>query len=202
MQSRTMKDVDIRAALKRKLAHCYENDPETLILDELGLRHGAIRADLAIVNGRLHGFELKSDRDRLDRLPRQCATYNAVFDRMTLVVGRRLVDRAIEMVPEWWGVELAEWNADGVIELTTVRHTLDNPSPDPLAIAKLLWREEALTVLIEMGQAKGLLSKPRALIHSRLAEVCEIQFLQYRVRDRLRNRADWRSAEPQTLDGD
>jgi len=187
-----MKDGDIRAALKRKLARYYENDSGTLVLEEVGLRHGAIRVDLAVVNGRLHGFELKSDRDRLVRLPRQCATYNAVFDRMTLVVGQRHINRAIQMVPEWWGVELATRDADDIVDLTIVRDSLDNPAPEPLAIAKLLWREEALALLMELGLARGLLSKPRANLHAKLADECELQFLRYRVRDRLRNRADWR----------
>jgi hypothetical protein len=195
MQTPPMNDAHIRNALKRKLAHCYGHDPETVVVEELGLRHGAIRVDLAVVNARLHGFELKSDRDRLDRLPRQCAAYNAVFDRVTLVVGPRHVDRAVQMIPEWWGVELAQLNATSAIEFTTAREPLENPALDPLSIAKLLWREEALGVLIELGQAKGLFSKPRAYIHSRLAEVCEIQLLQFRVRDRLRNRGDWRSQE-------
>jgi hypothetical protein len=201
MQTPPMNDIDIRSALKLKFAHCYGHDPETLLLEELGLRHGAIRVDLALVNGQLHGFELKSDRDRLDRLPRQSATYNKVFDRMTLVVGQRHADRAVRMIPEWWGVELARKNANGAIEFTTSRGALENPAPDPLSIAKLLWREEALGVLIELGQAKGLFSKPRAHIHSRLAEVCEIQLLRFRVRDRLRNRGDWRSGERQTSGG-
>jgi len=195
MQRRTMKDFEIRVALKHKLSVLHGEDPETSIVEELGLRHGAIRVDLAVVNGILHGYELKSDHDTLYRLPRQCETYGAIFDRVTLVVGRRLAKRAVEMVPEWWGVELAESDARGQVQFTKQRHPLENPAPDPLAIAKLLWRDEALSLLIELGQARGVFSKPRSHVYARLADVSDIEFLRYRVRDRLRNRAGWRVVE-------
>lgn len=192
------KDLDIRTALRQKLRLLHQSDSETLLLEELGLRHGAIRVDLAVVNGMLHGYELKSDRDSLARLPRQCEAYNAVFDRVTLVVGSRLAERAIGMVPLWWGIELAECNGNDRVGFATLREPLENPAPDPLAIAKLLWRDEALSLLIEQGHARGVLSKPRSHIYARLVEVTDLQLLQYRVRDRLRNRADWRAAEPRT----
>jgi hypothetical protein len=197
MLRQMMRDVEMRAALKQKLHVSHQGETDTLIVEELGLRHGANRVDLAVVNGMLHGYELKSDRDTLNRLPRQCKTYNAVFDRMTLVVGPRLANRAIEMVPEWWGVELAEPDTTGRVLFATHREPLENPAPDPLAIAKLLWRDEALSLLIELGCARGVLSKPRSYVYARLAEVGELQFLQYRVRDRLRNRSDWRPAARQ-----
>jgi len=188
-----MKDQDIRRALMRGLRTRYQGDPQTLVLEELGLRHGSSRIDVAVVNGSLHGYELKSDRDTLDRLPRQCTTYSAIFDHVTLVTGPRLAKPALEMVPEWWGIELAEPCASGEVGFSAIRNPGDNPAPDSLAIAKLLWRQEALALLVELGQARGFLSKPRSHIYSKLAEVAEIGFLRYRVRDRLRNRADWRS---------
>jgi hypothetical protein len=192
-----MKDIHIRAALKRKLAAFYQGDSETLVVEEMGLRDGAARIDVAVISESLHGFELKSDSDRLDRLPRQCVAYGAIFDRMTLVVGPRLHNEAMKLIPSWWGVELAERTSAGQITFQTLRTAEENQSVDSLSIAKLLWREEALALLIELGHAKGVLSKPRARIHARLAEVSDLTFLRYRVRDRLRNRAAWRFDAPQ-----
>src|ERR1700730_13066876 len=91
-----MKDIDIRDALKRKLRSFYANDPSTLIVDELGLRHGIARVDVALINGIIHGFELKSDRDTMRRLPSHMRVYNSVMDRITLVVGQRLLGRRNE----------------------------------------------------------------------------------------------------------
>jgi hypothetical protein len=68
---RATKDGHLRIALKRRLLTRYSDHPSTLILEELGLKHGAARIDIAVVNGDLHGYELKSDSDTLSRLPRQ-----------------------------------------------------------------------------------------------------------------------------------
>src|SRR5271155_1641485 len=111
--TKTMKDVHMRAALKRKLASFYQGDSEALVVEEMGLRDGAARIDVAVISESLHGFELKSDSDRLDRLPRQCASYSAIFDRMTLVVGPRLQSQAMKLIPCWWGAELAERTSTG-----------------------------------------------------------------------------------------
>ena len=195
--TKRMKDIHIRAALKRKLSAFYGGCSEALVVEEMGLRDGAARIDVAVISESLHGFELKSDSDRVDRLPRQCAAYAAIFDRMTLVVGPRLREKATELIPSWWGIELAEQGVDGGILFETIRTAEENLSIDALALAKLLWREEALALLIEIGHARGVLSKPRARIHARLAEASDLAFLRYRVRDRLRNRAAWRFDAPQ-----
>lgn len=188
-----MNDNQLRAALKRKLNARYSNDPETVIIDELGLRHGAARVDVVVVNGALHGFELKSDRDTLERLPRQSSVFSSVLDRITLVVGLRHAEEAISMVPEWWGVQLAEVGPRGGIRFSCTRRARNNPTPDALAIAKLLWRDEALGLLRHLDAARGFDSKPRAAIYARLAEVAQLEVIRAGVRYRLRNRTDWRS---------
>src|SRR5690242_17854466 len=66
-----LRDRDVRKALKSKLLREHIADPRTLVLDELGLRHGACRVDIAVVNGSMHGYEIKSDSDTLERLPSQ-----------------------------------------------------------------------------------------------------------------------------------
>ena len=94
--AKLMNDVQIRTALKRELLLQYKDDRETVVIEELGVHHGTSRIDLAVVNGVLHGFEFKSDRDTLTRLPEQANAYGLVFDRLTLVVAERHVRRAVE----------------------------------------------------------------------------------------------------------
>ncbi|MEK6409142.1 MAG: sce7726 family protein [Acidobacteriota bacterium] len=197
-----MKDIDIRDALKRRLRSCYANDPSTLIVDELGLRHGVVRVDVAVINGLIHGFELKSDRDTLRRLPCQMRVYNSVLDQITLVVGQRYVDIATSLIPEWWGIMLAERGESGHLDLTEIRKPQDNLFQDILAVAKLLWRDEALSLLEEIGKAEGVRWKRRAVIYERLAEVADPDLIRLRVRHQLRTRTNWRSVEQQTSDGD
>jgi len=196
-----MKDSQIRAALKSELFSQYGGDPDTVVIDELGLRHGASRIDLVVVNGSLLGFELKSDRDTLKRLPRQAKIYSSVLDSVTLVVCGRHAEPAVQMVPEWWGIKLAEVQGDHRVVLMELRLPGSNPSPSPLAIAKLLWRNEALGFLEELGQAKGLYSKSRAVIYARLVSVVAVEQIRSRVRRQLKNRADWRPAERRTRCG-
>jgi hypothetical protein len=186
-------DGEIRRYLKQDLLSTYSNDPDTVIIEELGLRHGYCRVDLAVVNGSLHGFEIKSDRDTFRRLSRQADTYNRVFDFVTLVTGERHADSAMRIAQPWWGIQVAGSGRGSDLRLLEVRKPSENPLPDKLAITKLLWREEALTLLEELGAASGVRSKPRRHVYSRLAEAADLDVVRARVRRQLKSRLDWRS---------
>lgn len=200
--SEHMNDSDIRAALKHKILSRYSSDPNTLVLDELGLRHGAARVDIAVVNGRIHGFEIKGDNDTLRRLPRQAGIYSSVLDRVTLVATARHIEKAIGVVPDWWGIKEAVKGPRGAIRFSELRRPRDNPTPDGLSIAKLLWREEALEVLEERAAATGVRSKPRLQVYQRLAEVVSLDELRATVRRQLVLRKNWRSDVKQASSGD
>jgi pseudouridine-5'-phosphate glycosidase len=102
-----MRDGEVRQVLRERLNAIYGAEPTTIIVEELGLRCGAVRADLAVVNGRLKGYEIKSERDTLTRLARQCEVYSKVFDTVTIVVAERHLHGAVDVVPEWWGIDIA-----------------------------------------------------------------------------------------------
>ena len=51
--------------------HLTGHNPDTLFIEELGLCQGQARIDSAAVTSVLHGYELKSNRDRLTRLASQ-----------------------------------------------------------------------------------------------------------------------------------
>lgn len=188
-----MNDAQIRAATKKALLVQHTGDAETVIFEELGVQHGLARIDLAVVNGELHGFELKSARDTLARLPEQAESYGRVFDRVTLVVEERHVRGAVDLVPDWWGVRVA-YEESGELRFCDLRHAVKNSSPDPAAIVALLWREEALHLLEELGLAGGVRWKCRAEIYSRIVTKTDIDVLCHRVRTCLRERLNWRSA--------
>ena len=63
-------DVEIRLALHSKLKP-YRTAPNTIVVDELGLSHAKARIDVAVINGCVHGYEIKSSLDTLNRLPAQ-----------------------------------------------------------------------------------------------------------------------------------
>ena len=66
-----MRDIDVRQAVKSYLKALHEDDPATRIVEEMGIWAGSVRIDIAVINGELSGFELKSDSDTLQRLPLQ-----------------------------------------------------------------------------------------------------------------------------------
>ncbi len=195
----TLSDPPIRQALRRQLEELYWADSQTLIIDEMGLRHGWTRIDIAVVNGLIHGFEIKSNEDTLRRLPRQAEAFNAVLDRVTLVAGRRHVQKINSIIPQWWGIQQAEIaSSSSAVILIPLREPKDNPCPDPSETVKLLWREEALAALNALDAAAGLARKPRAQLYARLVEATTSEALRALVRNTLRSRGNWRSDEPRT----
>jgi hypothetical protein len=193
-----MRDRDVRRALHAKVLADHHGDPDTLVLDELALWYGVARVDVAVVNGRLHGYEIKSDCDTLDRLPDQVAIYNRVLDRVTLVVGQRHAAHAIALVPQWWGIKVASMGVRGAVHFVDGRAPRTNPAVEPAAVAALLWCEELIEELDQLGAARGMRGRPRDAMSRRLAELLTPRELRATVRARLKRRSSWRSAAPRT----
>jgi hypothetical protein len=184
-------DQIIRVALRDELQKLHKDDP-VKIIEELGINHGSARADLAAVNGTMHCYEIKSDRDTLLRLPAQIKAYNSVFDRVTIVVGLSHIFEAMEVIPNWWGIIVAKFDKDGAIVFSQIREAQLNQGRDSESIARLLWRKEALRILEEMDQAYGFRSKPRNVIYEKLAQSVELNDLANRVKEILCVRQAWR----------
>ncbi len=189
-------DSMIRVVLRKKLEKKHAKDKHVRIIDELGLHHGDARVDIAVVNGVMHGYEIKSDQDTLFRLPEQIQVYNSVFDKMTLVVGKSHLYEAIKIVPDWWGVVVAKTDTNGNVIFNTIRKEETNKAQNQLSVARLLWREEALRILEDIDEAKGLRSKPRDLIYTKLSTVLDQKTLNKKVRETIFFRTDWRSESP------
>ena len=193
-----MRDRDVRRAVRGQILRHHIADPDTLVLEELGLLNGNARVDVAVINGSVHGFELKSASDTLARLPAQIVAYGSVLDYVTLVVADNHLESASALVPAWWGIIAAREVADGIVNLTEVRAPKINPSIDPASLARLLWRDEAMDELERRGFADGVRNKPRRAVYARLTEAVPLQDLRAIVRRRLKQRLGWRSAAPRT----
>lgn len=198
-------DKIIRAALRKFLekkleTYCAQGS-NAEIFEELGVQHGTARIDFAIVNGIMHGYEIKSDRDTLERLPEQIKEFSDVFDELTLVVGKRYLYEAIHILPDWWGIIVAKTDVDGQIILQTIREPEKNKQQVGLSIARLLWREEALHMLEEYNKAEGLRHKPRKFIYEKLADELDTETLKEQVSALLVSREGWRSGPRQATNG-
>lgn len=185
-----MRDMDVRRALHARLQTEHAGDSGTLIIDEVGLCQGSSRVDVAVVNGTFTGYEIKSDRDTLDRLPKQVEAYSKVLDHAMLVVGEAHVEHVRDLIPKWWGISVAT-SSKSTVELHRVRVSGCNPTPDPYAIAQLLWRPEALAILEGRGLDAGVRSKPRRYLWKRLTENLPLDDLRQVVRSALKSRTGW-----------
>lgn len=188
----SMRDIDVRQALWRKVLADHIKDPRTRVVPELGVAYGEARVDIAVVNGRLHGFEIKSDSDTLARLPAQVEAYSRVFDRVTLVAGSKHITALMALIPDWWGIKIATSGVRNAIHFTDLRATSHNPGVDGASLAALLWRDEAVAALTAQG-IKGIKSKPRAQLATLLAETLSLKELSHVVREAIKSREDWRS---------
>jgi len=195
----------LRLVLEQELnEYKKEKNLPAEIFEEFGVSHGTARIDFAIINGVMHGYEIKSDKDTLDRLPDQMREYNAVFDKMTLVVGKHHLHEALNIIPEWWGIILAKKTSDNQVVFYEIRADGKNPAQDGLSVARLLWRAEALKILEDKNEAADIRSRPREIIYAKLAEVLkdDLDTLKDHVRNVLLvSRGDWRSAAQPVLNG-
>lgn len=191
-----LKDSDLRAAaLRRLLAHARAC-PDTLVINELGLSHGASRVDIAVINGHIRGVEIKAEADTLERLPRQVEAYGRVVDRATLIASERHLPAAIDLLPDWWGVMSARRAANGAVVFRWVREERANRDTDPVTLARLLWRSEALALLESAERDPRLLRAPRSVLYAELASRLPKTKLAALVRTTLKARADWRNRPP------
>jgi hypothetical protein len=190
-----MRDIDIRRKLRQD-KRLHFGEANTRVVEELGLCQGIARIDLAVVNGSIHGYEIKSDRDTLARLNGQVDIYNRTLDFVTIVSAPSHINKIRKIVPRWWGIWTAVTDVS-VTRLEVSREPKRNHEIDPFSVAQLLWREEALQALDGLGLATRIRSKPRQELWKRLASELTREELGSIVRDRLRRRcADWRSDQP------
>lgn len=182
-----MRDSDLRAAVKRELQDKYATDPSTRIVEEMGVWSGAVRIDIAVINGKLLGYELKSNSDTLDRLPRQVEIYGKIFDQVTLVVGDRHAEKAFNVIPEWWGCKVASMD-DSDVTFRWKRKAAFNPGLDPTILVQMLWKEEAVAILEKYKLADGWRSKRASEIGRRLLSEVPFKQLAHEIRSALKIR--------------
>ncbi|WP_038900307.1 sce7726 family protein [Dickeya dadantii] len=186
-----MRDLELREAVHKKIIKNHD-DGHTLVIDEFSIHLGASRADIAVINGLMHGYELKSAKDNLLRLPSQVKYYSSVMDKVTLVVDKSHLDEACKIIPEWWGIKVADVGPRGGISISHYRKEKLNKTIEPLMLAQLLWRDECLSILAEFDMLNGNKSKPRFELWGILSSNIPTDILRSRVKVALKERHNWR----------
>lgn len=180
-----MKDKDLRMITLQKLNDEIINLKDTKIINEMGIFNGASRIDIAVVNGILHGYELKSESDNLKRLPRQIDYYNKIFDRVTIVTDRKYLSEVNEMVPKWWGIMITKKNQ---LELRTIRKGRRGNSQDNEALLNLLWKDEYDDLIDILGYPKSMKKMRKKEIFNILLEDKRKSTIKKYIYDALRKR--------------
>lgn len=195
-------DRTIRAALVEKRLHNHRNRNGTLLIHELGLAHARGRIDLAVINGVVHGYEIKSELDTLRRLESQLDVYCRSLQKLTFVVTEKHISNVIECVPSWCGVQLVKRGHRGAIHFTVLQKAIRNPNLDLFVMAHLLWRQEVHDILAKWGTNKAILRSPRTILYRELvANVSEAQ-LTGLIKKAMMQRSTWRDQlQPTLYDG-
>ena len=188
---------DIRIALLRRLQDVHEKEQATLILEELGILRGRARIDVAVLNGSLHGYEIASDFDTLRRVHYQLPRFADVCDELTFVVGREHYEAIVTSVPMWCGIIVAVQRQS--VEFILDRHPTAKPV-DAIATAKLLWRDEAESLLRTYGHTK--IPRNRTDLAEAVARAIDLRTLRADVLGILKQRAAWRPVRLRTSSDD
>ncbi|MBJ2345547.1 MULTISPECIES: sce7726 family protein [Pseudomonas] len=77
---------------------------DAVVINEMVVANWARRADIALANGRLYGFEIKSAFDSLKRLPGQIESFRCHFDKVTVVAASKFIADITESYPSEVGV--------------------------------------------------------------------------------------------------
>lgn len=181
-------DRDIRGALLATLDQRNQGS-DTLVISELSIAFGYVKLDVAVLNGRLHGYEIKSDRDTLARLERQMEWYARVCDRLTIVTTERYLEAVERAVPSWCGIIVASVEA-ATMSLAPVQEPSDNPEWDIHALLLLLWQDETQQLARNFG-LKVPRQLAKGLTHRLLASRVPHDVLRSETLSRLRARDTW-----------
>lgn len=185
-------DSVIRAALHRKKLRRAITHEGALVVEELGLAHARSRIDVAVVNGCVHGYEIKSELDSLRRLRTQLDTYRRALGRLTFVCAKNHLQEIMEITPDWSGVIEANRGPRGAINFTTHRRSRHNPELDKKTLAHLLWRSEAMQLLYPQGVLPSQSRKPRAELYAEIAESMSAAEITAAVKEFMPLRREWK----------
>jgi hypothetical protein len=195
-------DADIRATLYAKRLDRFARDPQTLVIDELGLQHARCRIDVAVINGYLHGYEIKSARDSLIRFRGQVNVYRTSLQKLTFVVAPKHLKDVLRRAPKWTGVIEASLSVRGEIKLASIRPARVNPNLDLVKMSHLLWRDEAVALLASAGYSGPDLRLTRRHLYKLVAREFSARELVTHIREAMVRRRAWRDRQRLARCGD
>ncbi|MEK4173453.1 sce7726 family protein [Lysinibacillus sp. FSL L8-0312] len=132
---------------------------ECYIYEEFTVPSGKARADVVAVNGHVIAYEIKSDYDSLKRLETQILEYDLNFEMNYIVTGKKLLQEAEQIIPNYWGIILIEKNSNGKLKISFERRAKLNPYLSFENFVALLTAEEVKKVAIGQPAVTNKYSK-------------------------------------------
>lgn len=135
-----------RAAISHKVLTGTHSLRTASMLNEF--RAGKCKADLVILNGTATVYEIKSERDSLERLANQVENYKRVFAKVNVIASERHIEGVLAIVPDDVGVMCLSRR----YRITTVREAVDCPARIcPVTVFESLRTAEGAAILRAMG---------------------------------------------------
>jgi hypothetical protein len=194
----TVRDSDIRAALRQKIITERAGQEETLVRPEMALLRGSTRVDVAVINHSIHGYEYKNGGDEhMNELYGQVPAFSCVLDKVTILAAGEHLPAIVGEVPSWFEIQEVVMGDKGQIDFRVIRLGDVNRDLDPYAVAQLLWRDEAYKLLLDLGVTGLRSSASCPVLWNELVDRLSLDELRETVRKQLRARRDWhQSFEP------
>ena len=184
-----LKDNDMRSILIDELNRInYQHNYR--IIEELAVCDGEARVDVAVANGRLCGYEIKSDADTLERLALQRKCYDKTFDMVSIVVGEKFKNNIDKYIPDYWGIYIVSEYFSGC-KIKKKRAAKVNRNVEVAALLELLWKDEIVFLLKEAG-IRGISGKNRRLLRKMAMDNFSVKEIKNYTRETLKNRQNWR----------
>jgi len=153
-----------KAALTQKILLGKHSLHTASMLNEF--RVGECKADVVILNDSATVYEVKSERDYLNRLDRQITAYARVFARVYVIAADSHIDAVVHAVPPEVGI----LRLNRRYHISSLREALDRPElTSPAAIFDSIRTDEARMILASQGVS--IPAVPNTTLHSVLRKL-------------------------------
>lgn len=169
-----------------------------VVINEMVVANWSRRADIAVANGRLYGFEIKSHFDTLKRLPGQVESFQAHFDKVVVVAASKFIKTLERDYPSEIGI-LEVYEVSGRAKLRQVRAGRISEVKDIFKLTSLITKSELERfvrqkgIAIRFGMSRSELVSACGVVSIKLLRAYVLDCIKQRYNDSFQTFLDGRS---------
>jgi hypothetical protein len=187
-----MNDKFVRKSFHNSVLKKAHTSTDILVVDEMGLRNGESRADIAVIGNQLIGYEIKSEKDNLNRLKSQIIAYNEVFDKVFIITSEKHLYQVINLIPDWWGIYIIKPGDAVNCEFSYYRPARINKVKNSFGLVQLLWKDEASHLLSFYLNHRAKQSNTKLELYNLVTSRCTTKDISLYTIQYLKSRQNWR----------